>query len=252
MIFLLGHKGFIGSAIAEYLGSENIDFVGIDRNNYNDYIEKACDIFINAGGSSRKRLAEEDPKKDFELNVLSVLNTTLDFKFGKYLLISSIDVYNDVSDERNNSEGALINPRNLSNYGFSKWLCEQIVMKYCNEWLILRLGGMVGKGLKKNAVFDLITSKSLYVNPLSEYQYMNTLEVARLLWKLRNRKNDVFNVCGDGTIKLEDIAKQLGISLDRRLYSLPKQKYSISISKVQEYENVETTEKAVFDFVAKI
>jgi len=249
MIFLLGHRGFVGSAIAKYLEKKGENFDGIDRKNYKNFVGKECDIFINAGGSSKKRLAEQEPKKDFELNVVSALNTVFDFKFKKYILISSVDVYNDVANPKNNKETAEIDPSKLSNYGLSKWLCEQIVKKYCKNWLILRLGGMVGEGLKKNAIYDLLNTKSLYISPNSELQYINTVEVARIIYILRNKNNEIFNICGDGTIKLEDVAQHLNIRLDKKLYSLKKDVYNINISKINKLTKIEKTQKAVFDFV---
>ncbi len=248
MIYLLGYKGFVGSAIGKYLQSKRIDFAGIDRDNYTDFVGSNCDIFINAGGSSKKRLAAEDPKKDFELNVLSVLNTVVDFRFKKYILISSIDVYNDVSDTKRNREDAKITPEKLSNYGFGKWLCEQIVKKYTNDWLITRLGGMVGEGLKKNAIFDLMTKGTLFVSPRSEYQYINTSGVARIIYQIRNQKNEIFNICGDGTIKLEEAAKFVGVRLDKNLYKLKKEAYNVNVSKIKKICSIEKTQKTVFDF----
>ncbi|MCX6815389.1 MAG: SDR family oxidoreductase [Candidatus Aenigmarchaeota archaeon] len=249
MIFLLGHRGFVGSAIAKYLGKNNVDFTGIDRENYNSFAGKKCDIFINAGGSSKKRLADQDPKKDFELNVLSTLNTVLDFKFKKYILVSSVEVYNDVFNPINNKEDKEIDPNKLSNYGFSKWLCEQIVKKNCKNWLIFRLGGMVGSGIKKNAIFDLMNSGSLFVSPKSEYQYINTDDVARFIYLLRNRKNEIFNLCGSGTITLEDVAKHMGKNLNRNLYKLRKEIYNINIMKIKKIGKIPETKETIFKFV---
>lgn len=249
MIFLLGHKGFVGSAIAKLLREKGEDFVGIDRENYRDFVGKECDIFINAGGSSKKRLADQDPRKDFDLNVLSTLNTLLDFRSKKYILVSSIDVYHDVRNPKNNTEKSEIETWLLSNYGFSKVLCEQIVTKYAKEWLIFRLGGMVGEGLKKNAVFDLLNIKSLYVNPKSEYQYINTADVAKIIYRLRNKRNEIFNVCGDGTVMLEDVARKLGVNLGNDLYRLRREKYNVSITKLKRFARVEKTSKTVGDFI---
>lgn len=248
MIYLLGYKGFVGSAIAKHLRLKKIKFIGIDRSNYNDFIGKKCDIFINADGSSRKRLAEEDPRKDFELNVVSTLNSVIDFHFRKYVLISSVDVYPDFSNPKNNRETAKINPEKLSNYGLSKWIGEQIVRKYCNNWLIFRLGSMVGEGLKKNAIFDLSYKQALYVHPRSTYQYINTAEVARLVYFLKGKNKEVFNICGKGVVALEEVAAYLGVKLMKELFQLKKERYEVNITKISPFIKGDT-KTTVFDFI---
>jgi len=248
MIYLLGHKGFVGSAIAKFLEKNRIEFRGIDRENYASLKGTSCDIFINAGGSSKKRLATEDPAKDLELNLISTLRTLADFKFRKYVLISSIDVYNDVSSPKNNSESAEIDASKLSNYGLSKYLCEMAVKKGCKNWLILRLGGMVGEGLKKNAIFDLLTRKSLFVHPQSKYQYMDTRDVAKVLWALKEKENEIYNVCGDYAVSLEDVAKNLGIILPKENYSLNKEAYNINVEKAKRIVAIRPSMDAVLEF----
>jgi len=248
MLYLLGHKGFIGSAIANCLRFKKVKFIGIDRTNYNDFIGKKCDIFINADGSSKKRLAEKYPKKDFKLNVVSTLNSVIDFHFQKYILISSVDVYPDFSNPKNNRETAKINPAKLSNYGFSKWISEQIVRKYCNNWLIFRLGPMIGEGLKKNAIFDLLYKQALYINPQSVYQYINITEVARLIYLFKDKNKEVFNICGKGVVVLEEVADHLGIKLPKELFQLRKERYEVDITKASSFIKSDT-KTTVFDFV---
>jgi nucleoside-diphosphate-sugar epimerase len=251
MIYLLGHRGFVGSAIASHLQKIGADYKGLDRANYSAFKGTSCDIFINAGGSSKKRLAAEDPAKDFELNVLSTIKTLADFRCKKYILISSIDVYNDVSNPAKNSEAEQVDPSRLSPYGFHKYLCELLVMRYCSDWLILRLGGMVGEGLKKNAIFDILTSGNLFVHPHSRYQYMNASDVANALWALKDSRNEVFNVCGKGAVVLEEVAARLGVSLDQRAYFNAEEVYDINIDKVLKLVPIRPSIDAVTGFAEK-
>lgn len=81
-IAILGSNGFIGNNLFKELSKEFF-VVGITRDNYEEYVGKKFDIFINANGSSKKYWAENHPLEDFELNVLSVYKTLLDFKFMK-------------------------------------------------------------------------------------------------------------------------------------------------------------------------
>ena len=251
MIYLFGHKGFVGSGIADYFIKNNIEFTHIDRDNYSSFKGTKCSIFINAAGSSKKLLASKEPVLDFEKNFISTFNTLFDFRYDKYVYLSTIDVYDDFININNNSEEHEIFEGNLSNYGFNKYLAEKVVRKYADKWLILRLGGMVGVNLKKNVVFDLLTNKNLYVHPESEYQYINTSEVAEIIVKLSKFDNEIFNICGDGVITPKEIADKLGIELNPEFYNLRRDKYVINIDKLKRYHKVSKTKETVFEFIIK-
>ncbi len=257
MIFLFGYKGFVGTGISSFLAEQRIPFVGIDRENYNDYKGKPCDLFINAAGNSAKRLAAQNPQLDFQKNVLDTFATLQDFPCKKYVYLSTIDVYANVTDKKKSEEsmsGFLVTSENksaLSNYGFHKLIAEQLVKQYANSFLILRLGGMVGPNLKKNAVFDLLHNQ-LFVNPLSEYQYLHTFDVAKIILEISNPKeltNETINLCGDGTVSPAEIANHLNVSIQENWKTNKQEKYEINIDKLKSFIDVPKTKKTVFDFV---
>jgi nucleoside-diphosphate-sugar epimerase len=247
MIYLLGHKGFLGSAIENYLKENKLEYEGIDRENYDEFTSTSCDIFINANGNSKKWLAEKDPAADFQMNVAATLKTIFDFKIGKYVFISTIDVYNDTQNTENNSEDATIVQDRLSNYGFHKYTAEQIVRKYCKKWIILRFGGLVGAGLKKNPVFDILKTGNIFVSSESRYQYLNTRDAAAIVGKLLELENEVINVCGDGTISISEAANHAGVKLDEN--EKKKDFYDVNIEKLKSLVHVPKTKDTVFRFI---
>ena len=127
MIFVLGGKGFIGSAICRYLEGRQIPFQSITRENYSGYVGKACDVLINANGNSKKYIADKEPLIDFDLTVRSVRSSIQDFKHSKYVYLSSCDVYDDCSSGKTTQEDTYILNTNVSNYGFHKYIAEEIV-----------------------------------------------------------------------------------------------------------------------------
>ena len=157
----------------------------IDLDNYEQFRGRSCDLLINANGNSKKFLAEQDPAKEFDASVTSVLRSLLDFPCKRYVYLSTIDVYPRVDDPRCNRETAPIDAEKVSRYGLHKYLAEQLVRKYADRWLICRLGGMVGTGLWKNSIFDILHDQPLRVSAASEYQFMNTDDVAKIVLDAR-------------------------------------------------------------------
>jgi len=252
MIYLFGHKGFLGSAFSRFFKTKKIPYMGIDRNNYSELAGSKSDIFINVNGNSKKYLAEQNPLLDFEMNVMNTFRTFTDFSFKKYIHISTVDVYNDFKNPNHNNEKSIIDPSVLKNYGFSKYLSELIVKKHSPDWLIFRLGGMIGDSLGKNPVFDIVTGNKLYLHPESRMQFINTDDVARIIFSLRNKKNEIYNLCGTGTISLKEISEYAGYKIEKNFYKNPKNIYDINIKKIKKYSNIPKTKETVLKFIEDV
>lgn len=210
MIYVLGGGGFIGSAIVDFFYQKNINCVSITKKNYLKFKNTKCEILINANGNSKKYLAEENPSLDFELSVQSVSSSLNDFIYKKYVFLSSSDVYS-FNNFSQTDENTKILSDNLTKYGLHKYLSEILVKNMCSNWLILRLGGFIGKNMMKNPIFDMLNNSPLRLNLNSEFQFMNTNTLAKVINDLltQNVKNEVFNVSGQNTVKLLDIYKMI-------------------------------------------
>lgn len=251
-IIVIGAKGFLGSAIVAEANKRKHDVVPVTRQNYNELVGSTCDVLINADGNSKKYLATEDPVKDFELSVFSVIQSLQDFKAQQYIYLSSIDVYSNVSDPRENAENSVIDLPKLSTYGFHKYFAEEIVKHFAQHWLIIRMGGFVGSGQRKNSVYDMLNRKQLYVHPDSEYQYLNTRDLARILLTLiqNGLRNEIINVAGDGTISLSKIAGFIpGYAFPADSYNLKSERYEVNIRKLKTHTTVPRTEKTIKSFI---
>jgi nucleoside-diphosphate-sugar epimerase len=212
MILLLGAQGFVGSAFARLFTGRGIAHESITRESYPGAIGRTGRILINASANSRKYLAEQDWHADFDASVSAVVRTLLDFHADLYVLLSSVDVYNTLDDPAWNAEDAVIDPLRLSAYGFHKYIAEACVRRHAPRWLIVRLGGMVGPGLRKNPVFDVLQGRPLSIHPDSKYQFMSTDAVADAVWRLveSGETNRVINVCGQGLISPRAISVLAG------------------------------------------
>ncbi len=215
MIFVIGGNGFVGSGFVRHLRTQEVPVTVVDRTNYEHLRGAECDVLINANGNSKKNFSKNDPKGDFQASVSSVRDSLVDFKFKKYVFLSSGDVYPNCSKLNFTREDSILNPAEQSPYGFHKYLAELCVQHAAKDWLIFRGNGFVGQGMKKNSVFDVLYGEKLWVHPDSRFQFINTDDSARLVMELLNRgfSNHVFNLTATGTISVHEMMLLAGRSI---------------------------------------
>ncbi|MGH8645952.1 MAG: NAD-dependent epimerase/dehydratase family protein [Gammaproteobacteria bacterium] len=250
MIFIIGGRGFIGSAIARKCSMSNLECQIISRDNYQGFVGKVCDILVNANGNARKYIAQQDALFDFDASVRSVRASLVDFQYRLYVLVSSADVYPDPSSPQATLEAQAIRVCDQNSYGFHKHLAEQCVQHVAANWLILRLGGLVGPGLKKNPIHDIVSGAPLRVDPRSEMQFMSTDQTAAIAIDLIDRGfvNEVFNVSSSGAVKLLEAMDLVGYKGFLEPES-PRVRYELNVEKLSELVELPSTRQTVFDFV---
>jgi len=258
-IAVIGAGGFVGSAVVGEARKRGFRVMEITRESYRAPRGESCDILVNANGNSKKFLARRDPGRDFKLSVQSVAESLQDFRFRRYVHLSTIDVYPDVSDPCQNGEETLIDTGKLSPYGFHKYLAEELVRYYAPSSLVVRMGGFVGPGLRKNSIYDLLQGEILRVHPDSAYQYLDTRDFARILFDLLGHAKlpPVINVAGDGVVTLREIAE--GLSPPRPLdaglengIDRPRQHYEVCIDRLKALLPVPETRDSVGRFVEDV
>ena len=249
MIFIIGGRGLVGSAFVRACETAGRDFALIDRDNYATYAGRRCELLINANGNSRKPLARERPMDDFDRSVRSVRQSLVDFRFNRYLHLSSCDVYADCSEPALTCENRTLDPNLQSPYGFHKRLAEQCVQHGARDWVIIRFGGFVGPGLRKNAIYDILHGDTLWLDPASELQFIHTDDAARLVLQLvdQNIHCEIVNLCGRGTIALQEVLYATGKQI-RVEPGSPRVRYNVSIDKISQWLDVPDTRNTVLKF----
>jgi nucleoside-diphosphate-sugar epimerase len=249
-VFVLGGRGFVGSAFVRILAARGIACEAIGRDDWAAYAGRRCDVLINAAGNSRKYLADREPAADFAATVQMTADSLHRLSFNRYVLCSSCDVYDDFADPRRTREDAPIDPARQSRYGFHKQLAEQVARRDGNQPLIVRFGGFVGPGLKKNAIYDILHGGPLWLDPDSRLQYMHSDEAAAIVWRLveAGHWGESFNVCGDGVVRLADVMQRAGRQVAVQP-GCPRVHYEINIDKLRGLVEVPRTKDAVYRFV---
>ncbi|MFO0972717.1 MAG: NAD-dependent epimerase/dehydratase family protein [Phycisphaerae bacterium] len=250
MIFVLGGRGFVGSAFVRALRAAGREHVILDRASYAAHAGQPCDLFINANGNSRKPLAASQPLVDFDASVRVVRQTLVDFPARAYLLLSSCDVYPDCSDPRAAVESTPLDPARQSPYGFHKHLAEQCVQHAANNWLVFRMGGLVGPGLWKNAIFDILKGGPLWLHPDSQLQFMSTDWAATTMLALADRglSGQTFNLAGAGVIALRDALAAVPHAVTLAP-DAPRVRYEVSVDRLRAHLPVPDSRATVLDFI---
>jgi dTDP-4-dehydrorhamnose reductase len=218
---LVGSNGFLGQAFFEVLKDIAIveRFVrGDDQNKLRN-----CDVIINASGNSSKVLADRDPIRNFEDNVLFPLSLSLMSRDSNSLLvhISSGEVGIALRSYQFDDD-PIASLADKTNYTLSKMIGETLVRKHAKRWIIIRPYGLIGKGLQKGPVFDLLKGDPVWVDPRSTFRLMRTMTTAELTYQLilkhlsGTSTNNTYDLSGNDTISLEQIASELNTEIVTR------------------------------------
>lgn len=192
-IGIIGAKGFVGSEIYKRLGKDHKVYPIYQAGGAGN--KRYYDIVVDANGSSRKYLAEEEPWEDFKKSVESVAYYTMNLNCGKYIYLSSIDA--EIPGE--------------TNYGFHRKMAEKLVKNYCNRWTIVRLCSVIGPRATKGVVYDILNDKELFVTKNSELQLISAKEVAQKLVSVLTKYDyEILKFYSTDVIKVSRICSMFG------------------------------------------
>lgn len=252
MIFIIGGKGLTGSAVVRHLQERNEAYEIIQRENKEEFFGKSCDFLIFANGNALKHKANKEPSFDFHASVYSVAEYIHNINHKKFIHISTVDVYDRKFDEKFTDENICINSDLLEPYSYHKLLAENYIRHYSKDYLIFRLPGLVGEGMKKNPAYDFISNqKKVAISPDSELNFIHTRLVAESIFKIIDlgMRNEIFNLASKNSIKIGSIRNIIGYDTDytddanRNI-----QKYKINTEKIQKHVELTTSEEAIKEY----
>ena len=252
MIYVIGGNGFVGSAYVRLLEQKGLPFRIITRQNYKSYAGTACDILINANGNSKKFLATREPLNEFDQSVRSVAESINAFTCKTYVLLSTGDVYPQQHTPEVTSEDQSIDPAKQSRYGLHKMLAETLVQGTQKNWLIVRMGGFVGPGLKKNAIYDMLKNAPVWLSPESDLQFISTDKAATLVWELIEKgiSREIINMGAIGCVNLGALHRKIGSTSEFKA-DAPTVRYELSLKKLNALTSqaLPSSEEEIQDFI---
>lgn len=161
---LIGHSGFVGSTLLRQTQFDSLyrstDIAAIAG--------KAFDLVVCAGVPAKKWIAEQDPAADLA-NIERLAQHLAQLEARRFVLVSTVDVF---ADSFGASEDTVPVEAGLGAYGRNRLWLERFVRDRFPAALIVRLPGLVGPGLRKNAIFDLHNDNALYsLDARGSYQF---------------------------------------------------------------------------------
>lgn len=150
---LIGFSGFIGSMLLK-----QCQFSELYRStNIHEIKNREFDVVVCAGAPAHKWIANRDPVDDRK-NIDSLIDHLRTIKCKTFILISTVDVFQDPIGV---DESTTIDESGLHAYGLHRRILEKFVEQHFPGYLIVRLPGLVGPGLRKNVVFDFLNNHNL-------------------------------------------------------------------------------------------
>lgn len=252
MIFIVGGRGLTGSAVMRHCEANGFEYRVLQRDNHQNYHGEKCDVLIYANGNALKWKANENPHFDFHASLATTVEYVHNIRYGKYVHLSTVDVYSDKTSLEGTSEEAIIDPAGLDVYGFHKFMAEEYVRKFVpDNHLILRLPGLVGPGLQKNPVYDFLhDEKKVMISADSILNFIHTDVIAQTLFQLLNSgATGTFNVASSNSIRIGDIASLTGVETGYTgTAEQYKQQYVINTARLAKWVTLTTSAEAVLQY----
>ena len=164
---IVGYSGFVGSNLLQFY---KFDYF-YNSSNFNEAKNKEFDTIFFCGVPAVKWYANKNPEEDFKTlqDIKNILET---IKAKKIILISTIDVYEYIDSELD--EDYDCDFINNHTYGRNRYLFENFVKKTFEDYHIIRLPALFGKGLKKNVIYDLIHNNLIEnIEKNTKFQWYN-------------------------------------------------------------------------------
>lgn len=150
---LIGYSGFVGSTLLRQR-----EFGHRFRSTNISEIEAGTfDLVVCAAAPAQKWVANRDPQADRQ-KIDGLISHLGRIECRLFILISTVDVFSKpagVDEETPVEEGG------LHAYGLHRRFLEKFVEDKFFRRLIVRLPGLIGPGLRKNAIFDLLNDNNL-------------------------------------------------------------------------------------------
>lgn len=241
-VFITGWQGFIGKRLTYYLKQKGYKVDGCDLKEDRDflYYAKGNDIVIHCAAFVSVTESVQNPGK----YILNNINKLADLIKNNRRIIF-ISTGGAIYGNKLNAKEEDANLENCTNpYAVTKYVGEWLVRYYCKDYLILRLGNVIGEGQDERGEANCLTHFK-EDNPIVVYggkqtrDFISVEEVCRAIeFGIKNNIKGTYNIGSGKETKIIDLAKYMSAEREVPLKIKPKRKgevdfVTLDISKAQ-------------------
>lgn len=151
---LVGYSGFVGSTLLKQAAFESL----YRSTNIGEIAGERFDTVVCAGAPAQKWIANREPKADLE-KIEGLIAHLKSMTCKTFVLISTVDVFKNPLCV---DEATPVDEDGLHPYGLHRRMLENFVENHFPNYLIVRLPGLIGPGLRKNVIFDFLNDNNLH------------------------------------------------------------------------------------------
>ncbi|MDB3991352.1 hypothetical protein N9382_00020 [bacterium] len=215
---LIGHTGFIGNFLKKKLSIK----YNFSSKNISEITKYKFDKIYCAAPSSLMWKANKNLLNDFK-NIINLCSTLNKAKINKFILISSIEVYNK---KTNCNEKSPTSTQSLT-YGSNRAFFENFIKTRFVDHHIIRLPIVYGYGQKKNIIFDLVNNNCVEnINKNNILQFYPIKMLINDINKVINHKLKFCNITSE-QIKVTEILEKIKKKDFVTLKNLPLRRYNM-------------------------
>lgn len=211
---LIGFSGFVGQSL---LRQRSFDFL-YRSTNIGDIRGRSFDLLVCSGAPAQKWIANREPERDAE--VINGLIENLKLVSAKtFVLISTVDVFGARSIMDENTP---VETDNLHAYGLNRYRLEEFVRSHFACVKIIRLPGLVGPGLRKNAIYDLKHGNNVAaIDSRGVFQFYPMVNLWADICRAISLDGDLFHF-SSAPVSMEEVAREaFGLEFKQEVVTSP-------------------------------
>lgn len=211
---LIGYSGFVGQSL---LRQRKFDHL-YRSTNIGEIHGREFDLLVCSGAPAQKWIANKEPEKDAAAidGLISSLSTV---SAKSFVLISTVDVFGSktVMDETTCVETEGLHP-----YGYNRFRLEEFVRAHFPSAKIIRLPGLVGPGLRKNAIYDLKHGNNVAaIDSRGVFQFYPMVNLWADICRAISIDGDLFHFSA-APVSMEEVAREaFGLEFKQEVVASP-------------------------------
>lgn len=167
---LIGHSGFVGTTLLKQRTFDAL-YRSVD---IHECSGREFELVVCAAAPAQKWIANREPQADLQ-NINRLIEHLSTIRCSSFVLVSTVDVY---ARPIGVDEDTAIDEGELQPYGLHRRHLEKFVQSRFARHLVVRLPGLIGPGLRKNVVFDLLNGNNLHaVDSRGVFQFYPTVNL---------------------------------------------------------------------------